>query len=187
MKDAKQARPSKKAGFRLAAFTFAVAIFILSYWLGNRYKSPDLPDLQALLISPAQPLPEFSLMREGKAEPFTQQVDDWLLLWGGPLTDGDLRLLTSARNRLAADAKQQERFRVWLLQPSPLNLPDFIAVQSLLDGERARLHQSWQLAPGENLLFLINPQGRLQAVFTGIHSAATMATDFKAILDHFAP
>ncbi|MBF0255623.1 MAG: hypothetical protein HQL47_04005 [Gammaproteobacteria bacterium] len=184
-------RPSKRPGFRLAAFVVAIGIFVLSYWLGNRYQSPQLPELQALLLSPAQPLPEFELLEQDQPQAFASLVDDWLLLGAGRLELADLQLLTSAHNRLAADAKLQGRFRVWLLEPSdlPLSLalPEFIRVKTLTPAARQALAQAWQLSPDQHLLFLINPQGRLQAVFTGISSAATMAADFQAIVDHYTP
>jgi hypothetical protein len=187
MKPATRPRPSKSPAFRLAAFAIALGIFAFSYWLGNRYKTPDLPQLQALLLSPAQPLPGFSLMRDDRPEPFAQAVDDWLLLWAGPLGEDDLQRLTSAYNRLADDAKLQGRFRVWLLQPGALPLPDFIQLRPMAEAERQRLYQHWRLGPDQSLLFLINPQARLQAVFTGIEAASTLAADFRSILERPKP
>ncbi|QFY89867.1 hypothetical protein D5125_10385 [Magnetovirga frankeli] len=187
MQATKRPRPSKGPAFRLAAFAIAVGLFVFSYWLGNRYKAPDLPQLQALLLSPAQPLPRFALRQDGQALPFAQAVDDWLLLWGGPLGEADLQRLISAHNRLADEARLQGRFRVWLLEPCELPLPPFIQPRQLDAEQRQRLYRHWQLGPGQNLLFLVNPQARLQAVFTGIGSGATMARDFRSILEHFEP
>lgn len=186
MKSNPRARPSKSPLFRLTAFAMAVGLFVFSYWLGNRYKSPDLPDLQALVLSPAQPLAKFQVAQDGNSLDFNTLVHDWLLLWAGNFSQDDLTLLIRAHNRLANSAQLQQHFRIWLLEPSNLVLPDFVQVQPLTDEERERIYRLWQLEAGENLLFLINPEGRLQAIFTGIRAPATMANDFQAILDYFS-
>jgi hypothetical protein len=181
-------RPSKTAAFRLVAFAGALIIFTLAYWLGNRYQSPAaLGDLQALLISPARALPEFSLRQDNRDRPFAETVDDWLLLLAGGVDDTYIHTLTSAHNRLAADAKLQQRFRIWLLQPHAGPLPDFFQVKTLQEDQRQQLYATLKLRADEQLLFLVNPDGLLQAVFTDIKSPATIAADFQAIISHYTP
>lgn len=189
MTGARRVRPSQTKAFRVAAFAAGVVIFITSYWLGNRYHGPSLPALQALLLHPAQPLPQVSLVAVGPAPAriLGKAIDDWMLLQL-PAPDAQrVRLLASSHNRLAENPKLQGHFRVWIFEESGQPLPDFITQQTLAEGGLDQLRQALGLGAGAQGLFLINPQGQLQAVFTGIDSPATIAHDFQAILDQYRP
>ena len=155
---------------------------MLGYWLGNRYKTPNIPGLTVTLVHPAQQLPAFSPLFDNSQSAL---ADEWHLLHLGIPDQKTVQRLSSSFNRLAYAAEMQKHFKVRFISAGNTSIPQF-AVQFRLDTtELNQLTTALGLATGDKGLFLINPQGELIAIFTNITSPSVIANDYKAILEYF--
>ena len=182
MSKPQRVRPSQRPSFKLFAFSAGVLIFVVGYWMGNRYKVPNIPGLSATLVHPAQQLPRFTPLFDNSKSELT---DEWHLLYMGIPDQKTVRVLYSSYNRLAYEPEMQKRFKARFISPGNTSIPQF-AVQFRLDTtELNQLTTALGLATGDKGLFLINPQGELIAIFTNITSPSVIANDYKAILEYF--
>ncbi len=190
---------------RLGVFCLAVALFVVSYYWGNRYKKPLPAQVEsAVLLRPSIPLPAFEARDHNGAElsPATLH-GSWSLLLIGALDDADtqrgLALMSRTHNRLANRAKLQRVLRPLLISPradtdTPAQLHQ--TVQSYNPGMLAASANASALAgllatldsESRSNLYLLDPQVRVQAVFTLDSDPATIARDIGTIhAVHSAP
>ena len=177
-------RPSQTRGFKLAVFSAGLLIFALSYWLGNRYQTPNIPGLTATLVHPAQKLPHFNPLYAGNSE---APPASWRLLHIGKLDLKILRRYAGGYNRLAHEPSVQKQFQVRFLSDGAAVLPAYAVQFHLNDADLDRLSKALGLSMGEEGLFLINPEGELTAVFSYITNPSVIAHDFHSIVNYFSP
>ena len=182
-------RPSQSRGFRIAAFTAGLLIFALSYWLGNRYQSPDIPGLTATLLHPPQSLPVVELISDDnrKTLPTDNTDDQWKLLMLGSWDHNQIRILSSSYNRLAEYPDHQKRFKVWLISNTTHVAPEFAVQFRISNGDNDKLQTALGQMPSQIGLYLIDPDGRLSAIFSGIEDPSVIARNFKSIVDYYTP
>ncbi|MEN8167873.1 MAG: hypothetical protein ABFR65_10410, partial [Pseudomonadota bacterium] len=107
-------RPSTRQR-RIVILSLALLTFGIAYLGGNRYTTPDQPQVSGVLLQPATPVAEFEL-EDQYGDPFGRgQLDDhWSLILldpaGGVDTPG-LRRLVQVHNRLAGDPRLQIKTR----------------------------------------------------------------------------
>ncbi len=183
---------------RLGFFCLSVALFVASYYWGNQYKKPEPAQVEsAVLLRPAIPLPSFAARDHNGSElsPATLH-GSWSLLLIGALDNADTRrgltLMSRTHNRLASRAKLQRALRPLLISPradtdTPAQLQQ--TVQSYNPGMLAASANASALAgllaaldaDSRINLYLLDPQVRIQAVFTLDSDPATIARDIGTI------
>lgn len=200
--------PRGKPLIRLTLALAALGLFLIGYYWGNRYRHGDSapPAIEGVLLHPAYPLPTFEL-RDGAGRPFTTErfAGHWTLLAFGDSrqTPGRwiIARLIEIHNRLAADPDLQAKLRLVLVTPSgdpaapTSDLGDWSPVLSLLSGEtdetrrlqaalgmptRETTPTKDQMLPG----YLIDPSGRLLALFPEALTPAAIASDLIALAAH---
>ncbi|WP_456445906.1 SCO family protein [Thiolapillus sp.] len=196
------AKRPRRLTVKLLLAVMAALIFALSYYLGNRYARPLMAHLQIWVFPQPEPVQPFHLQdKDGK--PFTPASlrKHWNFLMAGNLEDPGcrelLRLYVFAWNRLAGNRGLQERTRVVFLQTTPMPKTDmkqaiefFNPVFTAVSGDEAALIPlARQMGlPGsgplpsscsieKSAVALINPDGFLVALFTGLDDPAVIAHD----------
>ncbi len=185
----------------------AVTVFGVSYYLGNRYARPGAAELQAFVFPDPKPLEAFRLL-DKKGDPFTPASfkGHWSFLVTGNLDDERCRPLlfhyVLAWNHLAGNPKLQQQTRVVFLDmartprtPEQLRRfidfynPAFTAVTGPWE-TRARLARRLGVSqqaletgvgcdPENGVVGLVDPEGVLLALFTGVTDPAAIAHDLK--------
>ncbi|WP_456373327.1 SCO family protein [Thiolapillus sp.] len=180
----------------------AALIFSLSYYLGNRYARPLMTDLQAWTFPEPKRIGPFRLTDE-QGRIFTQESlrGHWNFLMAGNLADPGcdelLRLYVFAWNRLAHDRLLQKQTRVVFLQTTAMPQaelkqdiefynPAFTALSGTQEEMKSLAGQmglptSRSLPSSCNIkksaVALINPDGFLVALFTGLTDPVVIAHD----------
>jgi len=195
-------RARRNPWLRLAVFSLAAGLFALGYWWGNRYKQPETPEVHnAILLRPALHLPDFRARDYRNTEVNLGTLRGrWTLLLAGRLDDPGtprgLVHLTRIYNRLAAQPDLQRELRILLLSPTPgtdgpRRLQD--TVFSYNPGMDAAAGDPGDLAglfaalgvdestDGDPALYLLDPETRVQAVFTIRDDPAGIAADLREI------
>ena len=189
-------RPSTRQR-RFVILLLALLTFAIAYYGGNRYSAPPSTRISGVLLNPTPPFPDFQL-RQQAGKPFgkPQLEDHWNLLLldsGSDQGDASLHKLVQVHNRLADDPTlQQHTLFIYV----PKRYSDTLAEKIgrlgnnfiLLSGEPAELEPLFdQLgnlqARGDNLvLYLVDPDANIQALYTGELDAAAIANDFHSLL-----
>ncbi len=185
----------------------AVGVFALSYYLGNRYARPAMANLQAFPFPDPQPVIDFQLV-DKNGEPFDRNslLGHWNFLVAGTMDHRQCRPLMFryilAWNHLAGEPKLQKKTRVVFLdlarqEQDPKELKAFIDFYNpaftALTGpfeERHRLarqmgipkqvlEQGVRCDSQNAVVALINPDGYLLALFTGVTDPAAIAHDLR--------
>ncbi len=187
----------------------AVGVFFLSYYLGNRYARHGLDGLQAFIFPRPAAVTQFSLVDKNGA-PFDETAfkGHWnFLLTGMPDRNRCRSLLfryMMAWNYLAGDPKLQQKTRVVFLDTSETPTPPgrlkafidfynpaFTAITGAAS-QRRRLARQIGLPKGDlsgvqcdsqnGVVALINPDGMLLALFTGVTDPKAIAHDLRSLL-----
>ncbi len=185
---------------RLGFFFLAVVLFVVSYYWGNQYKKLETAQLEsAVLLRPAMPLPAFEARDHTGSELSPATLHGrWGLLLIGALDNADTRrglvLVSRIHNRLANQPKLQRELRPLLISPRADTDTDTPAqlrqtVQSYNPGMLAASAHASALAgllealgaESRANLYLLDPQVRIQAVFTLDSDPATIARDIGTI------
>ena len=196
----------------LSKIMFAIlglVVFVFSYQLGNRYAQPEKPDTSAFLLPEPIALEPFSLVDEdGAAFSSGDFKGKWTLVMPGDHRLASCKQLMTryvlAWNRLAHDKPLQNMTRVAFLSLVPTNHsnnelksfiefmhPDFVGLSGEENEARefaAQLglaetdNESAQCNELDSIVALINPQGQLSALFTGISDPAIIAHDLETIV-----
>ena len=195
----------------LSKIMFAIlglAVFLFSYQLGNRFAQPDKPETSAFVLPVAMALEPFSLVdQNGETFKLQNLTDYWtLVILGDHRQESCKKFMIPyvlAWNRLAHDKQLQDMTRAAFLTLAPTaspNMelkafiefihPDFVG----LTGEEHEVRQfAVQLGlseagsnvsscdESESIVGLIDPQGRLSALFSGISDPAIIAHDLEII------
>lgn len=193
----------KKILPKLLFAVFAVAVFIASYYLGNQYARPLTADTSATVLSRPERITDFQLV-DKNGEAFSRQSFEsfWNFVVVGNLQDAGcdslLRLYVMAWNNLAHKPALQKNTRVVFVQtgtsleePAQLKQaiefynPAFTAVS----GEKAQIRRlarqiglydaATPCNPDSNTVALINPEGYLLALFSGVSDPADIARDLQ--------
>lgn len=190
---------------RLIMIIAAMGLFAVGYYWGNRYQYSGAPPVvQGVLMRTPVELPAFTL-EDAKGLPFTgaELGERWTLLAFGDLRQarGHLTVnrLLAVHGALAADPDLQAKVRIAVAaesQPTDLAL-DFSRLSSalhLVSGDAAELQRlraalgdlspsgSEAAAPGDGApVYLIDPRGRLMALFPAGLSPDAMAADLSAL------
>lgn len=193
---------------RLAALTLAAGLFLLGYYWGNRYKQPDIPQVQsAILLRPSLHLPDFqALDYRGADLDLTRLKRRWTLLLAGSLdnpgTAQGLAQLNRIHNRLAAHPDIQQGLHPLLLSSAPDRDTAERLEQTVLAYNPAMnaaagnpealagLFSALGVAQApdtEPALYLLDPEARALAVFTSNGDPATIARDLGAIMTATPP
>lgn len=182
-----------RKGFRVLAFALILLLLVLSYWLGNRFKSDGVfgvapaaggqQALTALLLEQPQAVPDIQVLVNGAGLPLSGLIDDWVFLLPGRLAPEVNRTLAQAWNQLALEPRIQSRMRVWLMDDTEVALPDFIRPLHMSPAQREEAGRFY--VPDQ--LYLLNPKGQLRAIFYPSQSAASLAHDFEHILNQVSP
>jgi cytochrome oxidase Cu insertion factor (SCO1/SenC/PrrC family) len=196
----------------LSKVMFAVlglAVFVFSYQLGNRYAQPGKPDTSAFLLPEPITIEPFSLIdEEGASFGSGDFKGYWTLVMPGDHQHASCKQLMAryvlAWNRLAHDKPLQNMTRVAFLSlvaKSHTNNglksfiefihPDFVGLSGGENDVR-RFAAQLGLAEYENksvqcnepgsIVALINPEGQLSALFTGVSDPAIIAHDLETIV-----
>jgi len=195
-------RHPKSFALKFLFATAAALVFALSYYLGNQYARPLLADLQAIALPSPEKIRNFSLTDKfGEAFDRDSLAGHWNFLMAGDIDDPGcrdlLRLYVLAWNRLAHDIPLQKKTRVVFLQTRPMDTgqlksaieffnPAFTALQGSEQTLGALTRQMGlpreQRLPAscsveKSAVALINPDGFLIALFTGLTDPAVIAHD----------
>ncbi len=183
---------------RLAFLILAVVLFTAGYYWGNQYKKPETARVEAaILLRTAMPLPDFQAQDHtgGQFSQATLQAS-WGLLLIGALDTRDtqtgLMLMNRVHNRLAAWPELQQSLRPLLISPHAGSdtqellqqtvqayNPGMLAASTDAD-TLAELLSVLHTESGSNL-YLLDPQVRIQAMFTLDTDPATIARDIAAV------
>ncbi len=197
----------KKLFPKLIFAVFAAVVFIASYYLGNQYARPLVSQTRATLLPTPKIMAGFELS-DKYGEPFTTKSfkDFWNFVMVGNLQDSGcdslLRLYVMAWNQLAAKPELQKKTRVVFVDDSQPNKtpaqlrkhidfynPMFTAAtgkQEQLDnlGEQIGIFANTRsCSPGNSVVALVNPEGYLLALFTGITDPITIAADLQYFIN----
>ena len=180
----------------------AAVIFALSYYLGNRYGRPMMADLQIWAFPEPQGVAGFTL-EDKNGDIFNRESLEghWNFLMAGDLEDPGcrklLRLYVFAWNRLAHDMPLQKQTRVVFLQTTPMPRADmkqavefFNPAFTAISGDAKEMQRITRqiglpdtgLLPSscsieKSAVALINPDGFLVALFTGLTDPVVIAHD----------
>ena len=185
-----------------------LAVFLFSYQLGNRYAQRGKPDTSAFLLPEPIALGRFSLI-DHEDESFSDRdfKGHWTLVITGDHRRASCKQLLTryvlAWNRLAHDRSLQNRTRVAFLSLAPasppntglksfieFSHPDFVGLSGEEDDVRQFAAQlglaesesgSSQCNELDSIVALIDPEGQLNALFTGISDPVTIAQDLETI------
>lgn len=194
---------------RLGLFTAAAALFLFSYYWGNQYRRPELSEVEtAILLRPPQPLPEFHAT-DFTGQPLGRDRlrGHWRLLLIGTTdalaTHRGLAQLNRIHNRLGEYPGLQETLRPLLISPDPeqdtLNRlrdtvhqynPALSAAQGVETDLRELLAALSLPSSTEGIdpdhptvLYLLDPEVRVLALFTADQDPAAVARDIRLILE----
>jgi cytochrome oxidase Cu insertion factor (SCO1/SenC/PrrC family) len=190
---------------RLAVIGGAIGLFLLGYYWGNRYKyrTAPPPNIQGVLVGTSQGMPSFEL-HDATGMPFTDKdlKGHWTLIAFANLeyARGHLAVtrMIDVHNRLADEPDLQRTLQLALTAESqaPALAQDFSRLSPALKVLSGKADQIDKLrtalgdAPqGETAatdeegapFFLIDPKGRLIALFTGEEQPAAIAHDLSSL------
>ena len=190
---------------RLALITAAIGLFLLGYYWGNRYQygSRTPPAIDGILVTPPPPLPAFAL-EDQQLQPITR--DDlsghWSLFAVAALSRAEghraVARLIQVHNRLADQPDLQRELALMLIATAGerREFQDFARLSPALKlvsgdaAELARLEEFFGYDPAEpdtlGILYLVDPQGRMLALFARELEANRVAQDIRTIRDHHA-
>ena len=190
---------------RLAIFAAAIGLFLLGYYGGNWYqlRNAGPPHIQGVLLRPAQAVARFEL-KDATGLPFTEKDlrDHWTLLAFARLNQarGHLAItrMIDVYNRLADQRDPYKAIQLVLAaeRQDPALAQDFSRLSpalKVISGKtgaveqlRTALGDAPEHAPGPEEVsaapfFLIDPKGRLLALFTGEETPAAIAKDLSTL------
>lgn len=190
-------RPSSKQR-RLVISLLAFLTFAIAYYAGNKHSGGEPPRISGVLLRPAMPAPEFEL-KDQAGRPFSEKQlkNHWSLILLDPnqVTDSPaLPRLVQIHNRLASDPYlQQQTHFVYLPQQTSEDADTVAAGLSAsfysLSGNLEDLSETFSRfgvseINGGFTLYFIDPETRIQALFTDGQDAATIAEDLKTLITH---
>jgi len=190
---------------RLAMAAVAIGLFLVGYYWGNRHQryTSTLPVIEGILIRPARPLPDFILL-DTAGQPFTagRLAGHWTLLsFGNPsqaFGQSAITRMIEIFNRLANAPNLREQLLLVLVILRPdgptlaLDFEHSSPVLTLLSGTTDEL-QRLRMALGMPLqapsltpdlaipCYLIDPSGRLLALFPDAQTPASIASDLVQV------
>ncbi len=199
------ARNPHRPIFRLALVAGAIGLFLLGYYWGNAYKFRNAPPphIEGVLLRPAAGLPTFEL-HDATGLPFTEKDlhGHWTLLAFANLEQarGHLAVtrMIDVYNRLAdqPDLRGEVQLVVAAEAQEPALAQDFSRLSPALKvlsgkpeavthlrtaiGDAPQPHTAATDDVGEPF-FLVDPKGRLLALFTGEEKPSAIATDLSAL------
>ena len=198
----------KKILSKIIFSLLGLAVFLFSYQLGNRYARQEAADTRAFLLQEPIALdPLFLVDHEGASFNLEDFKGHWTLVIAGDhrrLTCEQLiTRYVLAWNRLAHDRSLQDMTRVAFLSLAPAGRqndelksfiefvhPDFVGLSGEKDQVRRFAAQlglaesgdaTAQCSELDSIVALINPQGQLNALFTGISDHGPVARDLETI------
>ena len=185
-----------------------LAVFLFSYQLGNRYAQRGKPDTSAFVLPEPIALDPFSI-KDHEDGSFSDQdfKGHWTLVIPGDHRRASCKQLLTryvlAWNRLAHHQSIQNMTRVAFLSLAPATHPntelksfiefvhpDFVGLSGEGDDVRQLAAQlglaesedkSLQCNEMDSIVALIDPEGQLNALFTGISDPVTIAQDLETI------
>jgi hypothetical protein len=167
----------------MVAFAGALSIFLFSYFLGQRYRGPERPLQAGTLIQAATPM-DLQKLLTGAGHSLSQT---WYLLYLAPLDEAAVRRLSRSYNRLAEDPRLQQRFRLLIKARGAHSLPEFAVEFSDPEAEVSRWCRQLDPMGVCQGLYLIDPEGRLRAIFSTSADPSSIAADFKTVIEHEQP
>lgn len=192
---------------RLAMIGGAIGLFLVGYYWGHWYKlrTAPPPNIEGVLVRPAQQLPTFEL-HDAIGRPFTEKdlPQHWTLLAFADLGQarGHLAIMRMIDifNRLADQAELHKEVQLVLAaeQQAPELAREFSRLSPalhVLSGKADAIDQlrtavgdapsSQEAAERDEgaPIFLIDPKGRLLALFTGTEQPAAIAKDLSTLAE----
>jgi cytochrome oxidase Cu insertion factor (SCO1/SenC/PrrC family) len=188
---------------RLTLVTAAIGLFLLGYYWGNRYQygSRGPAPIDGILVTPPLLLPEFTL-QDQHLQPFTPDnlSGHWSLFAVGalPRAEGQRAVarLIQVYNRIADQPELQRELILVLVATAGerRETQDFARLSpalKLLSGEAvelARLEEFFGYDPTDadtrGTVYLVDPKGRMLALFARDQQPDSVAQDIKTISDH---
>jgi cytochrome oxidase Cu insertion factor (SCO1/SenC/PrrC family) len=190
---------------RLAMISGAIGLFLAGYYWGHWYKlrTAPPPDIEGVMVRPAQQLPTFEL-HDAVGRPFTEKdlPKRWTLLAFANLGQarGHLAIMRmiDIYNRLADQEELHKEIQLVLAaeEQAPELAREFSRLSPALQVLSGKAHEIDQLrtavgdAPSPQgaavedegtPIFLIDPKGRLLALFTGTEQPAAIAQDLSTL------
>ena len=191
-------RPSTRQR-RFVILLLALLTFGIAYYGGNRYSTPPPAQISGVLVNPVMPMPNLHLQNQkGEAFGNDQLRDHWNLLLLDPSSDQNdtaLRKLVQVHNRLADDPKLQQRtVFIYVVKQSREALIDKFASLGqnfvLLSGKPGAIDALFEQLgnPPDGVdnfvLYLVDPDVNIQALYIGELDATAIAQDFHSLLAH---
>lgn len=191
-------RPTQKQR-RFVMLVLAVLVFAIAYHGGNKYSGKEMPTISGILLRPLAPMAKLDL-RDLQDQAFAsiQLLEHWSLLVLDPrdLSDSQAyRRLVQVHNRLILEPETQKMLQfLYLPLHTPRTQSEMLYQQSsgffTLTGEPDKVNEIFdQLGVDPNLdnfsLYLVDPAGMLQALFTSEQDAATIAQDITSIISQY--
>jgi protein SCO1/2 len=196
---------------RLVLALAAVVILLVGYILGNQYARQRLEQqVSAQLLETPWALPPFSLAGpDGQAFGPEAFVGRWSFVYFGCIDCADSReyvlaLFHRLFNRLADDPELQSQMRLVFVTTDPAadpperlhervfrynpefvglsGEPQQVAILAAALAGSLRLPETGEL--NESPLYLVAPDGRQVATFTGLVDVETLGRDLRAIAEH---
>ena len=189
-------RPSRRQR-RFVILLLALLTFAITYYGGNRYSNPPPVRISGVLLNPAIPMPTFQLQDQaGQSFGNERLQGHWSLLLLDPQSDRDdhaLRKLVQIHNRLAdAPVLQQHTLFIYVVQHSKEAFVEKFTTLGrnfvLLGGEPPQIDDLFEQLgnpPGEVdnlLLYVVDPDANIQALYTGELDAAGIAQDIHSLI-----
>lgn len=197
---------------RLVLALGAVVILLVGYVLGNQYARSRLEQkIAGQLLMPPRELPQF-VLHDQNGEPFVPESFDghWNFVYFGCIDCADSReaipaLLRRVINRLADRPELQAHTRLVFVATDPAtdpperlkerlfyHHPEFVGLSgdSVQQAVLATALSGTPYLPeigklNESPLYLVGPDGRQVAIFTGLVSVESLGRDLRAIADFF--
>jgi hypothetical protein len=173
-------------------FAGAAGLFLLGYYWGQRYRTPERLRTQAAVqLTPAIDLPEFRATDAAGLDFASARLrGHWSLLVVEGENQDSTNLPTRVYNRLADHPGLQQslqlvRVRLTPPAPGPAERPPFTSVFGKRDELSALLQAlgDGATATSAGSLFLLDPQARAVALFTPDRLPATIAADIVSLTD----
>lgn len=187
-------RPTRRQR-RIVILALAFLTFGIAYYGGNKYSSGPLPKISGIYLKPPIETPEFDLkFVDGRAFANENLADNWSLLVLDPAGLKETYFsLARVHNQLATTPELYRELQFYYLLDPNEQLEDPIVTPPksrlhMLEGQEAAVLEVFErfgidVDENQYSYFLIDPDGRMLALFSGQQEPASIASDIRIIME----